>query len=147
MPDPLKPPPGWPTIDDIEGPYVPTAYARPRDPWAQPAAALVPDAFMQGLDGQPVPLYARPIPVPPPAVPETFTGARGLDPWTQRILAAGAISPLVGWGGSMLFGAIAGATTALGYLAACLAIGFVLRATAGGGGGRTSVNIRIDNRR
>lgn len=145
MPEQLRPPPGWPTIDDVEGPYVPTAYARPRDPWAQPAAAAVPDAFMQGPGGQPIPLYAHP-PTQQDAPPATTAPVARFDPWTMRILAAGAVSPLVGWGCSMAFGAIAGASTALAYLAGCMALAFLLHSTGGGSGGRTSVNIRIDNR-
>lgn len=134
------PPPGWPTIDDLEGPYVPTAYARPRNPHLPEVAA--PDAFMAGPDGQPIALYAHP---PAPDIPASLAGpAARIDPWTQRILAAGAVSPLIGWGCSMAFGALAGASTAIAYLAGCLALAYLMR-SSGGGGGRTSVKVNVHN--
>lgn len=78
-----------------------------------------------------------------PTVPASLQSAVPVsDPWPKRILAGAAAAPMVGWGGSMLFGALAGATTAIGLLAACLALGLLLR---GGGGGRTVVKVNVHN--
>jgi hypothetical protein len=144
MPDPTRPLPGWPTIDDVEGPYVPTAYARPRNPHLPDVAA--PDAFMAGADGQPIALYAHPPAPQASAIPASLAGpAARIDPWTQRILAAGAVSPLIGWGCSMAFGALAGASTAIAYLAGCLALAYLMRSSGGGGGGRTNVKVNVHN--
>lgn len=141
-----SPPPGWPTLDDIEGPYVPQAYGRSRPLWEEHTVAEpAPDAFMQGPDGKPIALYAAPQPTaqhvqaafappPPPAQP---------DVWPKRILCSAVAAPAFGWSASMLFGALAGATTALGYLAACIALGFLTRSSAGGGG-KVRVDVRVD---
>lgn len=144
MNEQLKPPPGWPTIDDVEGPYLPRTYARPHNPYALPVQAPTPDAFMQGPDGQPIALYAHPPTAPAqpapqqPAVPDTFRR----DPWPLRIGAAAVAAPAFGWGGSMLFGAIAGATTAIGMVMGCLALAFLLR---GSGGGKVNVKVNVHN--
>lgn len=79
---------------------------------------------------------------PPPSRPEL---AARVDPMAQRIMAAGAAAPLIGWGGSMFFGAMAGASTGLGYAAVCM-VSFAVIRTSGGGKSGNSVNIRIDNR-
>lgn len=62
----------------------------------------------------------------------------------QRILAAGAVSPLIGYGGSLLFGAMAGATTAIGYAAACLLLAWLIR-NSSGGSGQVKVNVHVNN--
>ncbi|MFK0182323.1 hypothetical protein ACIQVR_40935 [Streptomyces xanthochromogenes] len=119
---------GQPATETIEPPRQPLQPAHPEAP-NQPV--LVADA----LTGTPVWIYpTTPTPPPPPRV----------DPWAQRILAAGAASPLIGWSGSLFFGAMAGATTAIGYGAVCVAGAVVLR--KGGKGNGVNVKVRIDNR-
>lgn len=140
----FKPPPGWPTIDEAEGPFVRPAWSPPRNADGRLMPGPAPDAFMDTPNG-PVGLYAHP---PRQAIPDTFApppARTGMDPVTQRILAAGAVAPLFGWGGSLFFGAMAGATTALAYLAACLAAAWLMR-NSGGGSGKVSVSVKVDNR-
>lgn len=116
------------------------AQAPPVDPLARPLHPAHPEVEAKPvlvadlLTGSPTWVY------PPQPVP---TSAPRVDPMAQRILAAGAVAPLIGWGGNMLFGAIAGATTGIGYLALCLIAAAALRA---GSGRQGAVNIRIDNR-
>lgn len=109
--------------------------AQPLRP-AHPEAPAQPVLVANLIDGTPTWIYPT---QPAPAV------APRVDPWAQRIMAAGAAAPLFGWGAAIAFDAMAGATTAIGYLAACMVAAALLR--AGGGGGKTSVNVRIDNRR
>lgn len=134
----LTPPPGWPTVE----PFVRPAWSRPRTPDGVLVPGPAPDAIMDGPDGQPVALYRHPPHTTPalPVVPET-PARTGMDPVTLRILASGAAAPLFGWGASMLFGAMAGAQTALGYLAACLALAWLLRS---GSGRQGAVNVRVN---
>ncbi|MFJ2630861.1 hypothetical protein ACIO6U_02705 [Streptomyces sp. NPDC087422] len=101
---------------------------------AHPEAPGQPVLVANLLDGTPTWIY------PPQSA---AAPASRVDPWAQRIMAAGAAAPLFGWGAAIAFDAMAGATTALGYLAACLVAAALLRAGSGGGG---KVNIRIDNR-
>src|SRR5690606_29742478 len=93
--------------------------------------------------GERVLAYLPPVahpPAPATAVPET-PARTGMDPVALRILASGAAAPAFGWGASMLFGAMAGAQTALGYLAACLALAWLLRSSSGRQG---AVNVRVN---
>lgn len=103
---------------------------------AHPDAATQPVLVADMLTGTPTWVYPQqPAPPPPPA---------RIDPVAQRIVAAGLASPLVGWGGSMFFGAMAGATTGLGYAAVCCVSLAVIRHGRSASG--SNVNIRIDNR-
>lgn len=102
---------------------------------AHPDAPSQPVLVADLLTGAPTWVY----PTPPAAAPEPR-----VDKVAQRILAAGAVSPLIGWGGSMFFGAMAGATTALGYGAICVTGAVILRK---GGKSGVNVNVRIDNGR
>jgi hypothetical protein len=114
-----------PATDPLAGPLHP----------AHPDTAAQPVLVADQLTGRPVFIYpTQPVPVVAPRV----------DPWAQRIMAAGAAAPLFGWGAAIALDAMAGATTALGYLAACMVAAALLRA---GGGRSGNVNIRIDNRR
>lgn len=119
-----------------------TAEHAPPDALTKPLRAAHPQAPNQPvlvadqLTGTPVWIYPNPpAAVPPPRV----------DPVAQRVLAAGAAAPLIGWGGSLFFGAMAGATTGLGYAAICCASVAILKASSKGGSG-ANVSIRIDNR-
>lgn len=104
---------------------------------AHPQAPSQPVLVADQLTGNPVWIYPNtPPPPPPPRV----------DPVAQRILAAGAAAPLVGWGGVMFFGAVAGATTGIGYAAVCCASAAVIKLTRGTSSTGANVNIRIDNR-
>ena len=102
---------------------------------AHPDAATQPILVANMLDGTPTWVYPNP--------PKAETGPR-FDPMAQRIMAAGLAAPLMGYGANLFFGAMAGATTALGYLAICLACAAYLRANGSKGG--NNINIRIDNR-
>jgi hypothetical protein len=121
---------GQPATETTGQPARPPLYPAHPDAPSQPV--LVADA----LTGTPTWIY----PSPPPAAPQPK-----VDPWAQRILAAGGVSPLVGWAGAEFFGAMAGASTAIGYTAACLFLAWIIRA---GGGKATgvNVNVRIENR-
>jgi hypothetical protein len=118
----------------------PTEQATPARPPRQPLHPAHPDAPAQPvlvadlLTGTPTWVY-------PPAA-TTPTPPR-VDPLAQRILACGAAAPLIGIGADMVFGAMAGATTAIGYAAVCIVGAAALRHGRGGG---NNVNIRIDNR-
>jgi hypothetical protein len=116
-----------------------TTETKPRTPLqaAHPQAPSQPVLVADQLTGTPVWIYPNtPEPAPPPRV----------DPMAQRIIAAGCAAPLIGWGGSMFFGAMAGATTGLGYAAVCCASAALIKVSAGGKGSGANVNIRIDNR-
>lgn len=103
---------------------------------AHPQAPNQPILVADALTGTPTWIYPNaPAPAPPPRV----------DPMAQRILAAGAAAPLIGWGGVMFFGAVAGATTGLGYAAACV-VGFAVIKSSSGKSAGNNVSIRIDNR-
>lgn len=119
---------GQPATETLDPTVRPPLY--PAHPEAPNQPVLVADA----LTGTPVWIYPNPTtPAPQPKV----------DPWAQRILAAGAASPLIGWSGSLFFGAMAGASTAIGYAAICVGGAVVLRKSGKGSG--VNVNIRIDN--
>lgn len=128
----------WPTDK------TPTAGHAPTPPPPQPLHPAHPDAAAQPvlvadlLTGSPTWIYP---PQPAPAAPQR------VDPMAQRIMAAGLASPLIGWGGSMFFGAMAGAETGLGYAAICCASVAVIKLSGGSKGGGNNVQIRIDNRR
>jgi hypothetical protein len=112
--------------------------ANPRTPLqaAHPQSPHQPVLVADQLTGTPVWIYPNaPEPAPPPRV----------DPMAQRIMAAGCAAPLIGWGGDMLFGAVAGATTGLGYIAVCCASAALIKMSGSKGSGN-SVSIRIDNR-
>lgn len=103
---------------------------------AHPQAPNQPVLVADQLTGTPTWIYpSTPQPPPPPRV----------DPVAQRILAAGAAAPLVGWGGVLFFGAVAGATTGIGYAAVCCASAAVIKLSRGSSSG-TNVSVRIDNR-
>lgn len=115
----------------------------PQAPLQQPLHPAHPDAPNQPIlvedlaTGNPTWVYPPPSQhAPPPRV----------DPMAQRILAAGAAAPLIGWGGTMFFGAMAGATTGIGYAAVCCASAAVIKLSSSSKGAGNSVNIRIDNR-
>lgn len=111
----------------------PSPLYKPLHP-AHPQAPQQPILVADQLTGTPTWIYPNaPAPAPPPRV----------DPMAQRVLAAGAAAPFIGWGGSMVFNAVAGATTGIGYLAVCLVAGAFLRGSKSGG---NNVQIRIDNR-
>jgi hypothetical protein len=105
---------------------------------AHPEVAAQPVLVANLLDGTPTWIYP---PQPAPAAPTR------VDPMAQRIMAAGAAAPLIGWGGSQFFGAMAGATTGLGYAAICCASVAVIRMGRGSKSAGANVSIRIDNRR
>lgn len=139
MNQPHEPLAGWPTTE----PYEQTV----RPPQAAPLPAvygqqqpMVTDWVRDEHTGVPVRVLR-----PAPLAPEPMPAQSVVDKRAQQILAAGAAAPLLGWGGSMLFGALAGATTAIGLLAACLALVWLLRGT-GGRQGSVKVNVRVDNR-
>ncbi|MFD9564376.1 hypothetical protein [Streptomyces sp. NPDC059994] len=120
---------GQPATETTD-PSVPRPPLYPAHPEAPQQPTLVADL----LTGTPTWIYPpAPTVAPPPRV----------DPWAQRILAAGAVSPLVGYGGSLFFGAMAGATTAIGYGAICVAGAVVLR--RGGKNSGVNVNVSINN--
>lgn len=123
-----------PTEETTAPATVPPPLRQPLHP-AHPDAANQPVLVADELTGTPVWIYPNP--------PQQAAAPR-IDPMAQRIMAAGAAAPLIGYGGNLFFGAMAGATTALGYLAACLACAAFLR--AGGSKSGNSVSIRIDNR-
>lgn len=122
--------------------YEPTAIYQPAPIEATGLAELV---YVTGANGQLVavrrdslpqaaPLYPMPVPERGPAI----------DRRAQQMAGAGILALGVGIGGSMLFSAIAAATTAIGLLAACLALGLLLRGGSGGGG-KVNVNVRVEN--
>lgn len=104
---------------------------------AHPDAANQPVLVEDLATGNPTWVYPPPGQAPPPPL---------VDPMAQRIIAAGAAAPLIGWGGSMFFGAMAGATTGLGYAAVCAVSWAVIRTSSSSKGSGNSVSIRIDNR-
>lgn len=115
----------------------PPPLSKPLRP-AHPDAAHQPILVQDLATGTPTWVY------PPPS---QASESPRVDPMAQRIMAAGAAAPLIGWGGSMFFGAMAGATTGLGYAAVCAVSFAVIRTSSGGGkGGGNSISIRIDNR-
>jgi hypothetical protein len=122
--------------DNTHADAAPTPLDKPLQA-AHPQAPAQPVLVADQLTGAPVWIYPNtPPPPPPPRV----------DPVAQRILAAGAAAPLLGWGGVMFFGAVAGATTGLGYAAVCAVSYAVIRTGGGKSGSGANVNIRIDNR-
>lgn len=123
-----------PAIDPLVEPVTETA--PPRQPLypAHPDAPAQPVLVADLLTGTPTWVY-------PPAA--TTPAPSRVDPLAQRILACGAAAPLIGWSGSVLFGAMAGASTAIGYAAVCVVGAAALRR---GGSGGNNVKIRIDNR-
>lgn len=110
--------------------------AKPLHP-AHPQAPNQPILVADLATGTPTWVY-------PPEPPQQT--APRVDPMAQRIMAAGCASPLIGWGGSMFFGAVAGASTGIGYAAVCCASFAVIKLSSGSKSGGNSVNIRIDNR-
>lgn len=120
---------GQPATETLDPSTRPPLY--PAHPQAPNQPVLVADA----LTGTPTWIY----PSTPPPAPEPR-----VDKVAQRILAAGAVSPLIGWSGSMFFSAMAAATTAIGYGAICVAGAVVLRKSSKSNG--VNVNISIDNR-
>jgi len=109
-----QPLPGWPEMELYE----------PAQPLAPVEARRV--VGYERYAGMLVPVYeAPPAPYRPPDPPP-------YDPWPKRILATGAASPLVGWGGAMLFNALAGAVTALALIVTAL----ILAKLSGGRGQR-----------
>jgi hypothetical protein len=140
----FKPPAGWPTIDETEGPFVRPAWSPPRTVDGRLVPGPAPDAFMDTPDG-PVALYAHPAQqaaTSPMDVPATFQP----DPWPKRLVAGGICAVGVGGGAGLLFHAMAQATTAIVGMGVCLAIVYLMRMGGGGGSGKVAVNVRVDNR-
>jgi hypothetical protein len=123
-----EPMPGWPTVDAFEPAARPLA--GPVELYEERQAVV----YVPGPGGQMVGVYRDLLPAEPvlqqPAIQAT-------DPWPKRIVATGAVSPLVGWGGSLLFNALAGATTALTLLLAAL---ILAKLNSGRSGGNTTIN-------
>jgi hypothetical protein len=125
-----------PATDPLVEPATETAPHPARQPLrpAHPDAPAQPVLVADLLTGTPTWVY-------PPAA--TTPAPPRVDPLAQRILACGAAAPLIGVGANMVFGAMAGATTAIGYAAVCVVGAAALRR---GGSAGNNVNIRIDNR-
>lgn len=124
------------TTDAQAQAVAPEALRKPLHP-AHPDAANQPILVEDLATGSPTWVY------PPPSRAEAQPR---VDPMAQRIMAAGCASPLIGWGGSMFFGAVAGASTGIGYAAVCCASFAVVKLSSGSKSGGNSVSIRIDNR-
>lgn len=134
----MHPLPGQRPTTTAGQPATETAEQAVRQPLypAHPDAPQQPTLVADLLTGNPVWIYpTTPASAPPPRV----------DPWAQRILAAGAASPLIGWSGSMFFGAMAGATTAIGYGAICVAGAVVLRKSSKSSGVNVNVSVNTSS--
>ncbi|RPE39775.1 hypothetical protein EDD90_2793 [Streptomyces sp. Ag109_O5-1] len=95
-------------------------------------------------DGQVVTGYAITPAVPAvQAQPVAVERRGGIDPAAQRMAGAGVLAVGVGYGGSLLFSAVAAAESALGTLAVCLVAVWALRGRGGGGGGSVRVDVRV----
>ncbi len=125
-----QPLPGWPVIEPAEivkaeDRQAMGLYADPHGPGFVQVTAADLEAFRAAT------LAA--LQPPPPA-------RTGLDPRAQIILATGAAAPLVGWGGALLFNALAGATTALGLIVVAL---LLARMSGGRGRGGDTYNTHV----
>jgi hypothetical protein len=140
----FKPPAGWPTIDEAEGPFIRPAWSPPRNADGRLMPGPAPDAFMDTPNG-PVGLYAHPpaqTVAPPASVPATFQS----DPWPKRLVAGGICAVGVGGGAGLMFHAMAEATGAIVGTGVCLAIVYLMRMGGGGGSGKVNVSVKVDNR-
>jgi hypothetical protein len=94
-------------------------------------------------DGRVVTGYAMTQAAPPATQPVVVERRGGIDPGAQKLAGAGVLAVGVGYGGSLLFSALAAAESALGALAVCLVIGWAMRGRGGGGGGSVRVDVRV----
>lgn len=94
-------------------------------------------------DGRVVTGYAM-TPAAPVTQQPVVERRGGIDPGAQKLAGAGVLAVGVGYGGSLLFSALAAAESALGALAVCLVIGWAMRGSGRGGGGeRLNVNVSV----
>jgi hypothetical protein len=124
----------------------PTVYPAPAPgaalaPYAGPGVAPLQQVLLP--DGRVVTGYAMTQAAPPATQPVVVERRGGIDPGAQKLAGAGVFAVGVGYGGSLLFSALAAAESALGALAVCLVIGWAMRGRGGGGGGSVRVDVRV----
>lgn len=109
-------------------------------PYVGPGVAPLQQVLLP--DGRVVTGYAMAPAAPPSAQPVVVERRGGIDPGAQKLAGAGVLAVGVGYGGSLLFSALAAAESALGALAVCLVIGWAMRGRSGGGG-QVKVNVSV----
>jgi hypothetical protein len=142
----FKPPPGWPTIDEAEGPFVRPAWSKPRTPDGRLIDAPAPDAFMDTPNG-PVGLYTHPPQRHADSEPERPPPPAQRDPWPTRMLAGGASTAAVlgvigHYGPGLSQAGHAAEMAGIGVAATCAGLGALVMLVKGGGS-KSGQNVHV----